>query len=85
MARKAAKSGAEKNTAAGKNSAAKKHAGKMLTVTLVKSPIGFNRTQGQTVTGMGLRRIRHSVELMDTPETRGMIHKVRHLVTVEGL
>ena len=57
-------------------------AAKMLTITLVRSPIGFNRTQGQTVQGMGLRRIRHSVTLADTPETRGMIHKVRHLVTV---
>jgi large subunit ribosomal protein L30 len=32
---------------------------------------------------MGLLRIRHTVELKDTPETRGMIHKVRHLVEVE--
>ena len=56
---------------------------KRLEVTLVRSPIGFNRTQGKTVEGMGLRRIRHTVELPDTPETRGMIHKVRHLVTVE--
>ena len=55
---------------------------KTVKVTLVKSPIGFNRTQGETVTGMGLRRIRHTVSLVDTPETRGMIHKVRHLVTV---
>ena len=62
--------------------AKKKDASKRLKVTLVKSPIGFNRTQGLTVEGMGLRRIRHSVELPDTPETRGMIHKVRHLVTV---
>jgi large subunit ribosomal protein L30 len=63
--------------------AAKKDAGaKKLTITLVKSPIGFNRTQGKTVEGMGLRRIRHSVELPDTPEVRGMILKVRHLVTV---
>ena len=61
---------------------AKKGASKKLTVTLVKSPIGFNRTQGHTVEGMGLRRIRHTVELPDTPETRGMILKVRHLVTV---
>ncbi len=62
---------------------AKQDAGaKKLKVTLVKSPIGFNRTQGQTVQGMGLRRIRHTVELLDTPETWGMIHKVRHLVTV---
>ena len=55
---------------------------KTVKVTLVKSPIGFNRTQGETVKGMGLRRIRHTVSLVDTPETRGMIHKVRHLVTV---
>ena len=56
---------------------------KRLRITLVRSPIGFNRTQAQTVTGMGLRRLNHSVELADTPETRGMIHKVRHLVTVQ--
>ena len=54
-----------------------------LTVTLLKSTIGFNRTQAKTVQGMGLRRIRHSIELRDTPETRGMILKVRHLVTVQ--
>ena len=52
-------------------------------VTLTKSPIGFNRSQAAVVTGLGLRRIRHTVELKDTPDTRGMIHKVRHLVTVE--
>jgi large subunit ribosomal protein L30 len=51
-------------------------------VTLVRSPIGFNRTQLAVVTGLGLRRIRHTVELKDTPGTRGMIHKVRHLVEV---
>ena len=51
-------------------------------VTLLRSPIGFNRTQGETVLGMGLRKIRQTVELRDTPETRGMIHKVRHLVKV---
>jgi large subunit ribosomal protein L30 len=61
---------------------AAKAAAKTLKITLLRSPIGFNRTQGQTVEGMGLRRIRHSVELPDTPETRGMIHKVRHLVEV---
>ena len=51
-------------------------------VTLVKSPIGFTGNQGGVVRGMGLRRIRHTVELKDTPAIRGMIHKVRHLVTV---
>jgi large subunit ribosomal protein L30 len=58
-------------------------AGKRVRVTLVRSTIGFNRTQAATVTGMGLRRLRHTVELPDTPETRGMIHKVRHLVDVQ--
>jgi large subunit ribosomal protein L30 len=56
--------------------------GKRLKVTLLRSTIGFNETQFKTVQGMGLRRLRHTVELPDTPETRGMIHKVRHLVEV---
>jgi large subunit ribosomal protein L30 len=58
---------------------------KRLKITLVRSPIGFNKTQGKTVEGMGLRRIRHTVELLDTLETRGMLLKVRHLVTVTEL
>jgi large subunit ribosomal protein L30 len=62
---------------------AKKADGKRLKITLVKSTIGFNRTQDETVIGLGLRRLNHTVELADTPETRGMIHKVRHLVTVQ--
>ena len=37
-------------------------------VTLIKSPIGFNRNQGTVVKGLGLRRIRHTVELKDTPD-----------------
>jgi large subunit ribosomal protein L30 len=56
---------------------------KKIKITLVKSTIGFDKKQDKVVTGLGLRRIGHSVELADTPETRGMIHKVRHLVTVE--
>ena len=52
-------------------------------VTLLRSPIGFNRNQATVVKGLGLRRIRHTVELKDTPATRGMIHKVRHLVEVD--
>ena len=56
---------------------------KTLKVTQVKSTNGFNRKQGDVVRGLGLRRIRHTIEVLDTPETRGMIHKVRHLVTVE--
>ena len=63
---------------------AQKSAGeKRVKITLVKSTIGFNRDQAKVVQGIGLRRIGHTVELADTPATRGMIHKVRHLVTVE--
>ena len=65
-----------------KKAAGKPAESKRLKVTLVKSTIGFDRKQANIVQGMGLRRINHSVELLDTPETRGMIHKVRHLVTV---
>ena len=59
-----------------------KNSAKTLKVTLRKSTIGFNKTQAQTVQGMGLRRINHTVELPDTEAIRGMIHKVRHLVEV---
>ena len=54
-----------------------------VTVTLLKSAIGFSQSQKNVVKSLGLRRIRHTVELKDTPAIRGMIHKVRHLVSVE--
>jgi len=63
--------------------AARGEAQRKLRITLVKSTIGFDRKQDRVVTGMGLRRLGHTVELPDTPATRGMILKVRHLVTVE--
>ena len=53
-------------------------------VTLVKSPVGFKRNQLDVVRSLGLRRIRHTVEVVDTPATRGLILQVRHLVTVNG-
>jgi large subunit ribosomal protein L30 len=55
-----------------------------LKITLVRSTIGFDEKQARIVESLGLRRIRHSVTLPDTPEVRGALHKVRHLVTVEG-
>ena len=57
--------------------------GATVKVTLMKSPVGFNRKQLAVVKGLGLRKIRHTVELKDTPATRGMIHKVQHLVRVD--
>jgi len=62
--------------------AATEASGRRLKVTLIRSTIGFNETQFKTVQGMGLRKLHSTVDLPDTPETRGMIHKVRHLVTV---
>ena len=57
--------------------------GKRLKITQVKSTIGFNKDQAKVIQSMGLRRIGHTVELADTEATRGMILKIRHLVTVE--
>jgi large subunit ribosomal protein L30 len=53
-----------------------------ITVTLVKSTIGFDRKQAAVVRGLGLRGLHHTVDVVDTPAMRGMIHKVRHLVHV---
>jgi len=57
---------------------------KQLKITLVKSTICCNDNQVKVIESLGLRKIRHSVTLPDTPEVRGAILKVRHLVTVEG-
>ena len=57
--------------------------GKMLRITLVKSPIGYNRRQKETVKSLGLRRMSQSVLIGDAPQIRGMIAKVSHLVKVE--
>lgn len=57
---------------------------KTVKVTLVKSVIGTKKSHRATVLGLGLRRIRHTVMLEDTPAVRGMIEKVDYLVKVEG-
>lgn len=54
-----------------------------LKVTLVKSPIGVGKRHQACVRGLGLRRIRHSVEVEDTPAVRGMINKVNYLLKCE--
>jgi large subunit ribosomal protein L30 len=59
-------------------------AGSTLRVTQVKSEIGYDQRQRKTLLGLGLRRLRQTVEVPDTPATRGMIDKVRHLIRVEG-
>ena len=54
-----------------------------LRVTQRKSRNGADKRQRDTLRSLGLRRINHSVEHGDTPQIRGMVHKVRHLVEVE--
>jgi large subunit ribosomal protein L30 len=61
----------------------KKSKEKILRITLVKSPIGYTQKQKDTVRALGLRRINHTVEQMDTPVLRGMLDRVSHLVQVE--
>ena len=54
-----------------------------LKVTQLRSGIGFDRKQKLSLRGLGLRRIRQTVDVPDTPGVRGLILKVRHLVQVE--
>lgn len=56
---------------------------KQLRIKLVRSPIGFEKSQKATVRALGLRRMQAVVTVNDTPQVRGMIFKVRHLVEVE--
>lgn len=58
-------------------------ADKTIKVTLRRSVIGQKPKTRATVESLGLKRIRHSVEHVDSPALRGMLHKVRHLVDVE--
>lgn len=53
-------------------------------ITQTGSPIRRDKTQRATLVGLGLNKMHRTVELDDTPEVRGMIRKVQHMVTVEG-
>lgn len=54
-----------------------------LEITLVKSTIGASEKQCAVVRGLGLRRLHQTVTLLDTPETRGMITKISHMLQVK--
>lgn len=56
---------------------------KLVRVTLVKSPIGYNIRQKRTVRALGLRKMHQTVEHKDSPTFRGMLAKVSHLLKVE--
>ena len=57
---------------------------KTIKVTLVKSLIGTRPEHRACVRGLGLRRRQHTVEVIDTPENRGMINRVSYLLKTEG-
>ena len=54
-----------------------------VTVKMIRSPIGYPKDQRATLRGLGLKRMHQQRELEDTPSVRGMIFKVRHLVTAD--
>ena len=58
---------------------------KMIKITLTKSTIGASPKQRKVVEALGLKKMHHSVELADTPQTLGAVAKVSHLVTVEEI
>ncbi|MBT3549066.1 MAG: 50S ribosomal protein L30 [Gammaproteobacteria bacterium] len=55
-----------------------------LTVKQTRSLIGSTKKQVASIKGLGLRRINHEVTLIDTPEIRGMIRVVRHMVEISN-
>ena len=54
-----------------------------LRVTQFKSRNGSDKRQLDTLRSLGLRRIGHTVDIKDTPQARGMLHRVRHLVRID--
>ena len=58
---------------------------KMIKITLTKSPIGSKPSHRDTIEALGLKKMHHSVVMEDSPQTRGAVKKVEHLVTVEEL
>jgi large subunit ribosomal protein L30 len=58
-------------------------ADKTIKITLTKSVIGASPQQRKVVEALGLRKMQHTVEHPDTPQTRGAVEKVKHLVTIE--
>lgn len=59
---------------------AKAKSDKRVTITQLRSPL--DTKQELALRGLGLRRIRHTVSVVDTPSTRGLMLKVRHLVVI---
>lgn len=61
----------------------RKPSDKALRITLIRSTLGYSSKHKATVRALGLRRLHQTVEQADTPQLRGMLAKVAHLVEVE--
>ena len=60
----------------------KKKAGKKIKLQHYKSAIGYNKKQKQTVEALGFKRLGQTLEKTDTPQIRGMVKKIPHLVKI---
>jgi large subunit ribosomal protein L30 len=58
--------------------------GDTIKITYYRSAIGRQKVQKETVRALGFRRLNQTLEKPDNPSIRGMVHKVRHLVRIEG-
>lgn len=58
---------------------------KVIKITWVRSWIGYDKRQRETITSLGLHRLHETVEHPDNPQVRGQINKVKHMLEVEGL
>lgn len=58
---------------------------KQLKVTLIRSAIGYEKSQGDTVRALGLRKMHSTAIHKDIPSVRGMINKISHLLSVEEI
>lgn len=58
---------------------------KKIRIKLVRSPVGQKPSHRLTIKALGLKRLNHTVEHYDTPQIRGMVARVRHLISVEQI
>lgn len=70
--------------ATAKTETAKKEGGKKIKIRLTAGLVGKMETHRKVVRALGLKRFNSTVEHIDSPTIRGMVNKIRHLVTVEG-
>jgi large subunit ribosomal protein L30 len=74
---------AQSNQSGSKQSGGKPSGGKTIRVTLMKSRFGRSKGHAECAAGLGLRNRHQTVDVMDTPENRGMIRKIGYMLRIE--